>query len=63
MGSSLSIRMNNLLDFQTSAHGVPYVLVFSVDECVLNMWLGVVRHAIHDTEEERGFRISGRRSG
>jgi len=26
-------------------------LLISVDACVLNVWLGVVRHAIHDTEE------------
>jgi len=26
-------------------------LLFAVDACVLNVWLGVVRHAIHDTEE------------
>jgi hypothetical protein len=26
-------------------------LLFPVDAFVLNVWLGVVRHAIHDTEE------------
>jgi hypothetical protein len=26
-------------------------LLFLVDAFVLNVWLGVVRHAIHDTEE------------
>ena len=41
-----SIPTNNLLDLRLMA-----CLLFPVDAFVLNVWLCVAHHAIHDTEE------------